>query len=144
MRRWKKWEAETASLEYQFANGTVHFFPFFLNLIMPLQTYARTHHPSRELTDVLYHWLDCRSFAVPFHAPDVLRQAPHGPLQRYRRQMDREFLHHLALSFTCTDLPLVIYIHLVLVSGCLLQAVLHVSHQGGLPNLAHGLHQRTY
>jgi hypothetical protein len=21
MRRWKKWEAETASLEYQFANG---------------------------------------------------------------------------------------------------------------------------
>jgi hypothetical protein len=25
MRRWKKWEAETTSLEYQFANGELHF-----------------------------------------------------------------------------------------------------------------------
>lgn len=35
----------------------------------------------------------CRSFAVPFHAPDVLREAAHGPLQHSWRQMDREFLN---------------------------------------------------
>uniref|UniRef100_A0A453J2G0 Uncharacterized protein n=1 Tax=Aegilops tauschii subsp. strangulata TaxID=200361 RepID=A0A453J2G0_AEGTS len=57
-----------------------------------------------------------RSCAVPLHAPDVVREASPGPLQHPRHQM----------------------------GGGLLQAVLQVGHQGGLPHPEGRLHQRTY
>lgn len=54
--------------------------------------YKRTHDQSGLIyTTSMFD--PCRSFAVPFHAPDVVREAALGPLEHPWRQMGREFLH---------------------------------------------------
>ena len=83
MKKWKKWEEETNSLEYnsQPVRRTIVCFSSSDDWSMRVSV-------SRVKLMRFFH---CRSFAIPIDAPDVVREAAPGPLQHSRSQMDCEF-----------------------------------------------------
>jgi len=84
MKKWKKWEEETNSLEYQFATGKKNHRVF---LFLGWLKHACVSGVK------LMRFFHCRSFAIPIHAPDIVREAAPGPLEHSRSQMDCEFNH---------------------------------------------------